>query len=273
MKKTSSVILTVIILFAVSITAFAGDDNFVASITAKVSPEIVAVNDGNGGECAALVKDANGNVVNTIALGSLAVTAVSQKDTITDKAARVALEAAFTEIQAAASINELDSGFESIVKAVNPNIDADKYIVRDLFDVSVPDSILAALDGTTYVEVIFKLSALQSDSVFVMTKWADTGWKTIETKNVTINSDGTVTVKFYSFCPVAFIVADPAAVSAVSGREAVPAAATTGGTDIGTAKASSNNTMIYIIAAICVAAIAIVIIIVSKRKKGAQKAE
>lgn len=198
MKKIVSLVMMVALLAALACPALATE--FVPSISDKGSPELVTSLDENGNVVIGKLVDENGNAVDDLHGDCLVITAVSRakkSDEIPADAKEELLDV-YSDLKG----GDMEIPYATLFAGVT---DADKLVVRDLFDVSWicsehPD--VVAPKGV-YVSLTFKLGVSADTDVYVASYKNDT-WNKIV--SVTNNGDGTVTCVFEDFCPVAFIV-------------------------------------------------------------------
>jgi hypothetical protein len=84
---------------------------------------------------------------------------------------------------------------------------ADDLVVTDLFDVSLVDSEgnIIEPDENNPVTLTFKTS-FKSDDIVIVLHNKETGeWEVIDSDKVKVNDDGSVSVEFTSFSPIAFL--------------------------------------------------------------------
>lgn len=201
MKKAISLILSLLMVFSLSIVGFAAEDDFRPSVDSKDHPVIVP-QDFNGVSFDALILDANNNVIEGIHLvtyknadGEIIVTAYSEKDVADDRVDVVYFEASYKEILSARSLKELN---ELIPLGM---------VVRDFFDITLVGTYKDIFKDGKKLQIRFDLGAELKDKLMVLTRCSDeSGWEFVE--SVTINPDGTVTVVFDRLCPVIFVTED-----------------------------------------------------------------
>lgn len=209
MKKALSLFLVVVTLataFSMSVSA----DNFVPSITNKPAPELVTTIDGDGKKVIGHVVDPQGNKLTTEYHDCLVITSVFEaKENATNipEDARTILLDVYDELSA--DDMKLSTLSDELNKQVadkfgNGN-NADKLVVKDLFDISVLCDELEeelAPEGNV-MSLTFKLPVDAQEFVAVMT-YNDGEWSPIV--SAVNNGNGTITCTFEHFCPVAFLV-------------------------------------------------------------------
>ena len=77
MKKVLALLLAIVIIGSLSIPVFAAENGFVPSITYKPNPEIVPVEDKEGGEAIGVICDENGEIIDYVDHGCLQITPIA----------------------------------------------------------------------------------------------------------------------------------------------------------------------------------------------------
>ena len=204
MKRVVCLAMVIILCFAVASPAFAAKNEFVPSISYKDHPEIVPVpTDPDSpadkvvvGEIVDKVKD---EVVEDIHEEHLVITPVSGAEDS-------------TEIPEAAK-NQLIDIYEQLTEGtmeipyekIDPSIDPNNMVIRDLFDVSSvnEDHQQDVHEENMAVRVTFDLGVSPKANVYVMTYINDEWVPAVSAFN---NGDGTVTIVVEAFGPVVFAV-------------------------------------------------------------------
>jgi LPXTG-motif cell wall-anchored protein len=217
MKKIRLFATTLLIVGLLASNVFAAESNFVSSVESKEAPAVAEAT-------TEVVVDGNKVTVDVV------VTAASEaddKDTNEDisKALKDAKKD-LTEVKSLDELKAVDGGTikEDLEKAVdqfNKSISvpstgtttetkqykADDLVVTDLFDVSLVDSNgnIIEPDEDNPVTLTFKTS-FKSDDIVIVLHNKETGkWEVIDSDKVKVNDDGSVTVEFTSFSPIAFL--------------------------------------------------------------------
>lgn len=198
MKKTVSVILAIMMVFALSLTAFAARDNFTPSVEAKGAPVIVP-QEFNGKLYDAFVLE-NDEIIKGLHVvdkenpfGEIIVTAYSDIETADPRVNVVYFEQSYQEVLSAEQIKELN---EAIPEGM---------VVRDFFDVTLVGTYENIFDEGKSLMVTFDTGIEAGANIKVLTRCSDeTGWQFVN--KVTNNGDGTVTIIFDELCPVIFLV-------------------------------------------------------------------
>lgn len=198
MKKTASVILAVMMIFALSLTAFAARDSFTPSVEAKGAPEIVP-QEFNGALYDAFVLE-SGEIIKGLHIvdeeqpdGEIIVTAYSDIEVADPRVNVIYFEESYKEILSAQELQELN---EAIPEGM---------LVRDFFDVTLVGTYENIFDEGKSLMVTFDTGIEAGANIKVLTRCSDeTGWQFVN--KVTNNGNGTVTVIFDELCPVIFLV-------------------------------------------------------------------
>lgn len=194
MKKIVTVLMALTVLVTLACPAFA---DFTPSVSYKGAPEVVTVKDTEGKEAIGVIRN-NTGAVSYVYEGGLVATAVSEAKTSTS----IPDEAESTLLSV---YDQLTNGSMTLPYEKLGDVDADKMVIRDLFDVSLlQDDHREAIEPEGVVfDITFDLGVAQNVNVYAMT-YKNNAWNpVVKTVN---NGDGTVTCTFEHFCPVAFVV-------------------------------------------------------------------
>jgi nitrogen fixation protein FixH len=217
MKKIRLFATTLLIVGLLASNVFAAESNFVSSVESKEAPAVEEATKE-------VVVDGKKVTVDVV------VTAASEaEDKDTHEDISEALKEAKKDLTEVKSLDELktaDGGTikEDLEKAVdqfNKSISvpstgtttetkqykAEDLVVTDLFDVSLVDSNgkIIEPDADNPVTLTFKTS-FKSDDIVIVLHNKDTGkWEVIDSDKVKVNDDGSVSVEFTSFSPIAFL--------------------------------------------------------------------
>lgn len=203
MKKILSLVLTVMLLFALAIPAMPVE--FVPSAEQKIEVEVVAITDEEGNAYQAII-ELDGEVID-VADGQeieLVVTVVSASDTAPNREIEIALERAMRQIQEAESIEELCPEIAEYLKSMG--YEAEEFYVYDVFDVSLLDVISKdSIDLPEGATVKFRLQTdLESDEPFVLLcNFGGDKWEIVE--DVTLDENGALTVRVKGLAPFALL--------------------------------------------------------------------
>lgn len=204
-KKNWKVIVVVTaVLLALSVSqVFAA---IAPSVSQKPAPKTVG---------AITITDANGNKI-TINADDIKIVADVDLESLSPEDREV-YEKAKAELTAPDSQYSKDLA-EYLTKNF-PGIDAKNVVVRELFDVSLSDTVV--FEEGQKLELTFDSKYKSDDTVMVIVYNKETGkWDFIDLEDVLINPDGTLTVNFPHFSPVAILVADKDPATATATVEA-----------------------------------------------------
>ncbi|URN84124.1 LPXTG cell wall anchor domain-containing protein [Acetobacterium wieringae] len=133
-----------------------------------------------------------------------------------------------------------------------PGIPAENIVVREIFEIDYSQEL--SFDNGQKLELTLSGSYKEGDPVIVTIFNKDTGkWDFIETSDVKVNADGTITVKFPHLCPAAILVYDQGAETA----SVVPA------------EEGGSNTLTLLLVGLGVLIVAAVVFLILKKKKTA----
>ena len=231
MKKIISFVMVLVMLMGISVSALAAQGDFVPSINEKPAPSIksvVVTIDGVEWKCTTHMVDH--------CILVTPVSEITEEDRLSD-ATKQKLVDVYNKIKAAAKLSDVFTNIDGV----------DKMAVRDLFDVSsICDEFDKVFPGNgVKVAITFELGISAKTNVVCASLYND-AWSTHGVKN---NGDGTVTVEFTHFCPVAFLVSE---------------------TEVGNSPATGDNsnlTLWITLLSVSVVAIAAVTVISIKAKK------
>lgn len=197
MKRVFSILIVLALAMTLACAAFAGESEFVPSISEKPAPEIVE----------AIIKDEEGNIISEVTVGHLVITPVSEANTSEEipEAAREELLNVYEQLA--------DGTMILPGEKLDPNLSADELIVRDLFDLSwicteaspTHEELLGTADDGNVLVATFKMNIAADVKLYAMT-YKNADWDPIV--SVENNGDGTVTCVFEHLCPVAFILGE-----------------------------------------------------------------
>lgn len=226
MKRTICFIIAMLLCLSLASPVFAATNEFVPSISYKDYPTVVPTPNGNPGR----LVDENGDLIEEIPAECLEFTAVSDED--------------IDGVYAALKDGTMTLPYEK----VDPSIDPDNMVIRDLFNISIVCDKYTVGNGQ-YLEVTFDLGVDPGTDVVVMV-YSDGQW--YPAVNVVNNGDGTVTVTLDRTGTVAFSVPASAASNPAPG---------TGDADLG--KIALYGTL----CAVSLAALIVLLVVNAKRKK------
>lgn len=183
--------------------------NFTPSVSGKPSPEVVAA-DGDvigyihtpGSEEPIAVPDQN----------YVVTTSVAQRDSIADIMTHELLEKSYENILAAANVGELANGalaaeLDAALQQMGLELTHDQLVVKDLFAVTAYGDYLHALcDEENYLEMTFDPQVEPGAPMVVIHSVDGETWHVHTGDDVTLNDDGTVTLRLHDLGAVAFLV-------------------------------------------------------------------
>ncbi len=209
-KKISILLLTAALLCVGAVPAFA--DNFTPSVTQKEAPTIVPMKEADGKEVAAIIYDKDNNEIRGISADEITVTPLSEREKASETV-KESLDKAYADIEGAKSLKDLCPEVVTTLSGITDEVKVEDLVVRDLFDVEIPEEDEELLQQAgNHLTLKFDLGIEQDALLMAMVNCDGTKWEMVDQKGIVINSDGTVTVTFDKFCPVAFIT-DGSAVS------------------------------------------------------------
>lgn len=197
MRRTIAMAVVLVLCFVFACPVFATE--FVPSIGDKGAPELVTTTDEDGNVVIGHVVDKDGNVLDDIHEDCLVVTPLYQvhtSDRIPEEAKEMLLH-----VYEQLKVDDMVIPYEKF----NANLDPDKMVIRDLFDVSwlCQDHPEIVAPKGVYVRLTFDLDISADTDVYVSSYKHDHWNPIVDSTN---NGDGTLTCLFEDFCPVAFSV-------------------------------------------------------------------
>lgn len=200
------------------------------SVSQKPAPKTVG---------AVTITDANGNKI-TISADDIKIVADVDLESLSPEEREV-YEKAKAELTAADSQYSKDLA-EHLTKNF-PGIDAKNVVVRELFDISLSDNV--AFEEGQKLELTFDSKYKSDDTVMVIVYNKESSkWDFIDPEDILINPDGTLTVNFPHFSPVAFLVVDKEASTATATVETDKKNATPPMTEGQEATGSASRSMV-----------------------------
>lgn len=181
MKKIAALLLSVVLVAATAVPAFAA--GFTPSVENKGAPTVEKVVDKDGTE---------------VSTGDLIVTPVKDKNTTTYTAGGARLNKAYAKLQA--------NSLRTLCRVPTiGGVSVDDLVVRDLFDVGVTGDYTGKLGNGNYLKITFKVSDASSLVGALFTADGE-AWNTISGGDMVINSsDETVTITIYEMGVVSFL--------------------------------------------------------------------
>lgn len=199
MKKVICLMVAVLLCIGLTSFAVAADSEFVPSISYKGAPSIEETEDENGDPVIGTITDATGKEIDYLREGDLLVTPIAEANTST----KLPADAKETLLSVYEQLNK-----GTMELPYGKDVDADKMVIKDLFDVSWVDGDKAETVTPTGVTVTitFDIGVAANTDVVVMTYINNVWQEIVSVKN---NGDGTITCVFEEFCPVAISVPTP----------------------------------------------------------------
>lgn len=244
----------VVLLITVVLLSLTGGQVFASlapSVSQKAAPEVVG---------AATFTDANGNAV-TINASDIKITSDASEATLTPEQ-KVVYDQAKAQFTNPNSQYTKDLG--DFITKNYPGTLAENVVVKEIFDINVGQEL--SFDNGQKLELTLGGKYKQGDTVIVTVYNKDTGkWDFIQSTDVKVNADGTLTVKFPHLCPVAILVSDTAPATATTventKKNAEPPTVTgeKGGSD-------SNTSMLIPVLGVGAVIVAVVLVALKKKK-------
>lgn len=194
MKRMICMVAVLVLFVSLVCPVLAAGNTFVPSISNKDHPDLVPTPDGYPGE----MIDDNGNRTSNLDEGCIVITPVSDAETSTqipDDARETLLDV----------YEKLSGGTMKLpYEKVDPGIDPDKMVIRDLFDVSfLCQEHPEMLKNGEKLKLTFDLGVAANLNVITMV-YSNGEW--VPAVNVVNNGNGTVTVTLDRVGAVAFAV-------------------------------------------------------------------
>ncbi len=243
MRKVLCMITVLLLCMSMIAPAYAAEGSFVPSITYKPNPEIIPVENEEGGESIGVIRDENGDIIDYVDHGCLLTTPIAH---VWDEEVEVPedVERLLTFVYEELNTNNMEIPYDKL----GADLDPANMVIRDLFDarwVCEEHGEMIEKEGVVF-EITFDLGVVADAQIFAMTYDEETKeWSpVVKTGN---NGDGTVTCTFEHLCAVAFSMPVAPAVAPGDG-------------------AQSPNVLLWVILLI-VAAVAVVAVVIVKNKK------
>lgn len=182
--------------------------DFTPSVGYKPAPEIVTTPDADGRPIIGYVKNENGDILSVEYLGSIIITPIAEVDTSKDISKKAAdeLKKVYNNIVLGKTDFSKHSELNQWVSAnLGKGKDGGDLVVRDIFDITeISDTLLKYLPGQgNTIDLTFDLDVPAGEKVAPMV-YINGKWEMAP--KVVNNGDGTITVTFEHFSPVAFLV-------------------------------------------------------------------
>ena len=206
MKHIIRTVALVLVISMLSVAAFAAE-GFVPSVEQKDEPQVVAPKTEVDGKPAVVVKDADGKIMAADDPEVVKVTPMSKAKDQTPEV-KQKMEEAFTDIAEAKDLTVIAPELKDVMKEMKVETPVENLVVRDLINLEVSEALVEALktEGNS-LELSFEMELEEDQQLIVMVKGEDGKWVVIPAEDVTVNADGTVTVKFTVVGVIAFVVA------------------------------------------------------------------
>lgn len=251
MRKFKALIM--VGLFAVLLTSTVSA-SFVESIEAKPAPDVVVQYDEDGNSYAAAIVDSDGNVVQTVGTDEIVVTPVSSSTEL-DAEAQVTMDNAYAQITDASDLSEVCPEIVDVIDQLG--LALQDMVVKDLFDLSIPDEVRTLLDEGYSITIAFSLDVAEGQSLVVLHNYEGDSWEAIDPSLVEVK-DGVAYVTFTSLSPIAFVVdSTDAGFSDDTSSDA---------TDTQT-----GDSFNYAVVIVLIASIAVLIVLISKKYLSVKK--
>ncbi|MCD7747520.1 MAG: hypothetical protein LUI61_04230 [Firmicutes bacterium] len=220
MKKIIALVLTAAMVLSFTATAAVsadgGESVFVSSVEQKSTVEVSTITE----EDKAIVDEEGEAVEIDYSDLHIVSTAVSGDSSHSDEEkaqfteedqqklsdAYDKLQDSYKELNEASSVTDVMTDLEETAKEeLEEN---EQYVVSNLFDVTFAgteaETVEKTLDNGGSVTLTFNVGVGKNDRFHIATKCHDV-WVVLPSEQVKNNGDGTITVKFYEFCPIAVI--------------------------------------------------------------------
>jgi len=191
MKKVLSVVLAVAL--CASLASFAMASGFVDSITYKDEPGLRAVAMYNGAPVYGVISE-NGNPIAYLDKDDIVIIPVAK---IKDAPVAESVKTQLLDIYAGLAKGTAVLPYEKI-----EGIDADKMVVRDLFEVYFSDGTDISKEGVT-ARVTFNVG-VETNAVVAAMSYVNGEW--VPALSTVVNADGSVSCTFEDICPVVIAV-------------------------------------------------------------------
>lgn len=183
--------------------------NFTPSASGKPAPEITEVKSASGSAIENVIQTGGMELQEEVD-DYLLVTPLMERDKAPEDI-KERLQAAFDGIVANDNIADLPAlseqstlGFdlEHALESLNAECSAKDMVVRDLFDITP----FGAYKNEEYMDITLDVHATPGEALIVMQSADGEHWTTVDPQFVTINEDGSCTVRLYDLHVLAFAV-------------------------------------------------------------------
>lgn len=209
MKRVLSVLVVVFVLATAALPCAAATGVFAPSVTRKGAPEIVTHDIPGGGECIADLVDSkdDGTVIHT-PKDYLIVTPYGEKDDAPNIGIKNMLEDAYSDIGDIESIPELDKELDKRAAELRPDADSGDLVAYELFNIAfiTEQGEYFEKSGKQMLRVVFDTDTKDEETKpIIIYKPEGSDWMVVDSENVVLNDDGTITVYFESVGTVVFL--------------------------------------------------------------------
>jgi len=209
MKK---LIFTILILILALVPSVCSAATTVPSVEAKQAPELVAQTDKDGNECAAVIIDKDGNIVQGLGWLEVIITPLAEADNAPLIEIRDELKEAYIQIQSANDLGELTEGIiaaleqfkKTTTNSYYKDANLDTLVVSDLFDVTVVGNGVEILKLEGFrIMIRIKTTIKPGEMYFVLHNLHDDYWEVVE--DTDLAEDGTLTFIAEDLSPFAIV--------------------------------------------------------------------
>lgn len=180
MKRILTAVFAILMIAAMTVSAFASSDAFVSSPSQKRAPELVDY-ENESEDCVA----------------ELEICAYGDRDQLEDED-RLKLEEAYSNLLETADLGDLNDDIDSLASSLK--VDSNVFAISDVFDISYYDC-----DGhEAHGEFTITIKPESVKNYAGMIHYTDDGWELLESEE----KDGNITFVVDSLSPFAIMVHD-----------------------------------------------------------------
>ena len=201
MKKVLSLLLTVMLLFALAVPAMPLE--FVPSVEGTEAPEVVAIADSEGNLYDAILEQ-NGEEIGVAegAVYEMEVTPIAKSDEAPTEEIAAALELALEDILDAETVAELVPEIIAMLEGTDYKVE--DFEIVDLFDVSlIEDGEPVEIPEGAILKFKFQTNLKEGEPFFLLHNYAPGKWEIV--KNATVDANGVVSAYVDSLSPFAIV--------------------------------------------------------------------
>ena len=186
MKKVLSIVLAMLICASLVFTAFAAEDTFTPSVTAKPAPDVVTKDETTGTPVVEVLNDKD-ELVATFEPIHVVVTPVSEagEEHVDEEVSKILTEI-YEELSAPET--KLSEAMPALAEIVT-DFDVNDLVIKDLFHIAISEELAKALEGGNVLELTLDAKIAPNQFVVVMV-YVDGEWIPVE---FVVNEDGTIT--------------------------------------------------------------------------------